>query len=73
MNWPLLITAILLGLVIGLWIVMRRESKKAVISLTEEEFINQMRKGQLVDLRKKEDFDTGHINGAKHSLCPFNT
>ena len=40
MNWPLLITAILLGLVIGLWIVMRRESKKAVISLTEEEFIN---------------------------------
>ncbi len=69
MNWPLLITAILLGLVIGLWIVMRRESKKAVVNLTEEEFINQMRKGQLIDLRKKEDFDTGHINGARN--IPF--
>lgn len=69
MNWPLLIIAILLGLVIGLWIVMRRESKKSVINLTEEEFVEQMRKGQLIDLRKKEEFDQGHINGARN--IPF--
>lgn len=68
-SWPILIIAILLGLVIGLWIVMRKESKKSVTTLTEVEFTEQMRKGQLVDLRKKEEFDAGHINGARN--IPF--
>ena len=37
--------------------------KKAVVNLSEKEFVENMRKGQLVDLRKKEEFDQGHING----------
>lgn len=69
MNWPLLIVAILLGLVIGLWITMRREAKKSVKNLNETEFVDQMRKGQLIDLRKKEEFEQGHINGARN--IPF--
>lgn len=69
MNWTLLIVAIILGLVIGLWISIRRESKKSVINLNEAEFIDQMRKGQLIDIRKKEEFDQGHINGARN--IPF--
>ena len=69
MNWPLIISAILLGLIVGLWITMRRESKKCVVNLTEAEFVEQMRKGQLIDLRKKEEFDQGHINGARN--IPF--
>lgn len=69
MNWRLLIIAIILGIILGLFIMMRRESKKAVVSLSEKEFIENMRKGQLVDLRKKEEFEEGHINGARN--IPF--
>ena len=69
MDWRLLIIAIILGIILGLFIMMRRESKKAVVNLSEKEFVENMRKGQLVDLRKKEEFDQGHINGARNS--PF--
>ena len=69
MDWRLLIIAIILGIILGLFIMMRRESKKAVVNLSEKEFVENMRKGQLVDLRKKEEFDQGHINGARN--IPF--
>ena len=69
MDWRLLMIAIILGIILGLFIMMRRESKKAVVSLSEKEFVENMRKGQLVDLRKKEEFDQGHINGARN--IPF--
>lgn len=71
MDWRLLIIAIILGIILGLFIMMRRESKKAVVNLSEKEFVENMRKGQLVDLRKKEEFDQGHINGARN--IPFVT
>ena len=61
MNWTLIIIAVILGIILGLFIMLRRESKKAVINLSEKEFVENMRKGQLVDLRKKEEFDQGHI------------
>ncbi|HAX72856.1 MAG TPA: rhodanese-like domain-containing protein [Firmicutes bacterium] len=69
MDWTIMIIAILIGLSVGLWIVMRREAKKCVVSLSEQEFIENMRKGQLVDIRSKEAFEAGHINGARH--IPF--
>ena len=69
MDWRLLIIAIILGIILGLFIMMRRESKKAVVNLSEKEFVENMRKGKLVDLRKKEEFDQGHINGARN--IPF--
>ena len=69
MDWRLLIIAIILGIILGLFIMMRRESKKAVVNLSEKEFVENMRKGQLVDLRKKEEFDQGHISGARN--IPF--
>ena len=69
MDWELLIIAIILGIILGLFIMMRRESKKAVVNLSEKEFVENMRKGQLVDLRKKEEFNQGHINGARN--IPF--
>ena len=69
MDWRLLIIAIILGIILGLFIMMRREWKKAVVNLSEKEFVENMRKGQLVDLRKKEEFDQGHINGARN--IPF--
>ena len=33
MDWRLLIIAIILGIILGLFIMMRRESKKAVVNL----------------------------------------
>ena len=69
MDWRLLIIAIILGIILGLFIMMRRESQKDVVNLSEKEFVENMRKGQLVDLRKKEEFDQGHINGARN--IPF--
>jgi len=66
MNWGTIITMILLGLAIALLVIMRREAKKSVTVLSEKEFIDNMRKGQLIDLRKKEDFEDGHINGARN-------
>lgn len=69
MNWTLIIISIILGIILGLFIMLRRESKKAVINLSEKEFIENMRKGQLVDLRNKQEFEEGHINGARN--IPF--
>ncbi len=37
MDWRLLIIAIILGIILGLFIMMRRESKKAVVNLSEKE------------------------------------
>jgi len=65
-NWGLIILSILLGLAIGLFITMRREAKKSVTLLSEDEFVTNMRKGQLIDLRKKDEFERGHINGARN-------
>ena len=45
MDWRLLIIAIILGIILGLFIMMRRESKKAVVNLSEKEFVENMRKG----------------------------
>ncbi|WP_108307019.1 rhodanese-like domain-containing protein [Metalysinibacillus jejuensis] len=40
--------------------------KKAVITLTQEEFIKGYRKAQLIDLREAKDYEAGHILGARN-------
>ncbi len=42
------------------------QAKKASIKLTPEQFKEHMRKGQLIDVRSKQEFDAGHINGARN-------
>lgn len=42
---------------------------KALISLTQEEFIQGYRKAQLIDVREPKDFEAGHILGARN--IPF--
>ncbi len=66
MEWTIIIVAILLGLAIGFFFIFRRESKKSYTLVSEAELVEQMRKGQLVDIRKKEQFEEGHINGARN-------
>lgn len=59
--------AVVAGLTLG-WLIMRNKnvdfSKVHVIQL--EAFKNNMRKGQLIDIRKKEHYETGHIKGARN-------
>ena len=40
--------------------------KKAVINLTQEQFIEGYRKAQLIDLREPKEFEGGHILGARN-------
>lgn len=66
MEW---ITYTLIGLVLFFIIIMiisYFQVKKASIKLETEEFKQVMRKGQLIDVRTKKEFESGHINGARN-------
>lgn len=40
--------------------------KKAVTTLTQEEFVQGYRKAQLIDVREPKEFEAGHILGARN-------
>lgn len=61
---------ILLGLVLN-ELYLRVMAKKSATTLTEDEFKEKMRKGQIIDVREKDSFDAGHILGARN--IPFPT
>ncbi len=65
LSW---VIAIVLGIVLGLLIASNKgkEYDKNIIFLVPEEFRNNMRKGQLLDIRKEESFDAGRINGSRN-------
>ncbi len=42
------------------------QAKKASSKLDAETFKQNMRKGQLIDVRTKQEFKSGHINGARN-------
>jgi rhodanese-related sulfurtransferase len=65
-NWASILFTVLLALILFVIIYMRLTMKKSVTYLNEIDFANSMRKGQLIDIRKKEAFDTGHINGSRN-------
>lgn len=64
--WSIAIAAVL-GLGLG-WLMMRnRDVDFSRISvLKREDFIGNMRKGQLVDIRKEKDFEEDKIKGARN-------
>ncbi|MBK3494018.1 rhodanese-like domain-containing protein [Viridibacillus sp. YIM B01967] len=65
MSW-LYTLAIILFVVIVYALVNALRFKKAVTSLTQEEFIEGYRKAQLIDVRETKEFDGGHILGARN-------
>lgn len=65
-HWPTFLLVVLLAIILFLIIYSRREVKKNIQFLDEEAFASVMRKGQLIDVRKKDEFDQGHINGSRH-------
>lgn len=62
-----LITILVILAVIILFVVINSfRLKKAVTTLTQEEFIQGYRKAQLIDLREPKEFEAGHILGARN-------
>ncbi|KAF1304255.1 MULTISPECIES: rhodanese-like domain-containing protein [Enterococcus] len=45
---------------------LRIMAKRSAKVLTEEEFKEGMRKAQVIDVREKDEFDAGHILGARN-------
>jgi len=58
--------AALLFAIIVYAIVMYFRTKKAVTTLTQDQFIEGYRKAQLIDVREPKDFAAGHILGARN-------
>ena len=65
-NWASILFTVLLALILFVVVYMRNTMKKSVTYLNETDFANVMRKGQLIDIRKKDEFDEGHINGSRN-------
>lgn len=50
---------------------LRIMAKRSATTLTEEEFREGMRKAQVIDVREKDEFDAGHILGARNLPYSF--
>lgn len=55
-----------LVLITAMYLLSYYQTKKASVKLDEEKFKINMRKSQLIDVRSKNEFDSGHINGARN-------
>lgn len=56
----------MLAIIIVYLVVTMLRLRKAVLPLTQEEFIQGYRKAQLIDVREAKEFDAGHILGARN-------
>lgn len=67
MDFFSILIAVVLGLGLG-WLMIRNQgvdfSKISV--LKRKDFVDNMRKGQLIDIRKKKDFEQDKIKGARN-------
>jgi rhodanese-related sulfurtransferase len=65
--WTDYAIAIVLGVAIGLLVMMYKNRDYSNIKkISKKDFINNMRKGQLIDVRSKEEFAKDKINGARN-------
>ena len=67
MDWYTVVLAAGLGLLLG-WMMTQRNKRKpeAVHIISKDDFYSNMRKGQLVDVRKEKEFEMGKIKGARN-------
>ena len=67
MDWYTIVIAVALGLLMG-WIMTQRNKRKpeAVHFISKEDFFSNMRKGQLVDVRKTKEYEQDKIKGARN-------
>ena len=61
------IVAALAGVIIGLLMVsMKKVDHSTIHIINRNDFVSNMRKGQLIDIRKKEDFEQHKIKGSRN-------
>ncbi|GAB2485342.1 rhodanese-like domain-containing protein [Alkalibacterium psychrotolerans] len=67
-TWTVITILLWIGIIAwGIWeAVQYFRRKNAAEALENEEFKQNMRKAQIVDVRGKDDFDAGHILGARN-------
>ena len=67
MDWIQIIIAIVLGLAFGYVLTRKRNVDYSKIhTIGEQDFKDNMRKGQLIDIRPQEQYDQDKIKGARH-------
>ena len=66
LNWTLIMGVGVVAMIGAFVFFMRRQVNQNAVLIDEDEFLKNLRKGQLIDLRKLEDYEAGHINGARH-------
>lgn len=69
MNFLRVLTIALIGIALAIgvnWLYYYIMGKRSAKMLTQEEFREGMRKAQVVDVREKNEFDAGHILGARN-------
>ena len=58
-------------IIIAYMIIQQILNKRAVNELDQNEFHKGLKKAQVIDVRKKVDYDYGHINGAHVFLSQY--
>lgn len=62
----LYVLLIILAAIGGYWLFNFIQQKRILTVLTQEEFIRGYRKAQLIDVREPNEFESGHILGARN-------
>lgn len=67
-TWTIVTIVLWIGIIAwGIWeLVQFFRRKNAATAIENDEFKQNMRKVQIVDVRGKDDFDAGHILGARN-------
>lgn len=67
-TWNIITIVLWIGLIIwGIWeLVQFFRRRKAATLLENEEFKENIRRAQVIDVREKDTFDAGHILGARN-------
>lgn len=67
-SWIWVINFVLIAIMAGVGLnelYLRMMAKRNATTLTEEEFKDGMRKAQVIDVRERDEFNAGHILGAR--------
>lgn len=60
------VVIVILVLLIGYYVISFFRRKQYLNILTQEEFIEGYRKAQLIDVREQQEYENGHIRGARN-------
>lgn len=68
-NFIIILDIVLIAIVVGFglnWLFQWLQQRRLGEGLTNEEFAQNMRRAQIIDVREKKDFKVKHISGARN-------